>query len=65
MVTVAVSPASKSLSEIVKLLTDGGTVYVQLNCEAAVLPLPAASVNAPAFSSIVVAPPELGVNVAV
>ena len=39
--------------------------YVQLNCVAAVLLLPAASVNAELATSIVVASAELGVNVAV
>ena len=39
--------------------------YVQLNCEAAELLLPTASVNAPLATSIVVAPDAVGVNVAV
>ena len=45
--------------------------YVQLNCDAAVLPFPAASVNTPPATSIVVAcvtlvlPEPVGVNVAV
>ena len=39
--------------------------YVQLNCEAAVLLLPAASVNLLEATSIVVAPAPLGVKVAV
>ena len=39
--------------------------YVQANCVAAVLLFPAASVNVPAPTSIVVTPSPLGVNVAV
>ena len=39
--------------------------YVQLNCVAAVLLLPAASVNLLEATSIVVAPDPLGVKVAV
>ena len=44
-----------------------GTVEskVQLNCVAALLLLPAASVNVPPATSIVVAPLDEGVNVAV
>ena len=55
------------LSEAMLTELSVGTVesYVQLNCVAAVLLLPAASVNAPPATSIVVAPSEVGVKVAV
>ena len=55
-------------SETIELLmTKEGPVpsYDQLNCSAAVFSLPAASVNAPAATSIDVAPSLVGVNVAV
>ena len=57
------SPLATSEEEIVTV----GTVvlYVQLNCEEALLLLLVLSVKAPLRTSIVVAPAEAGVNVAV
>ena len=51
--------------ELVIIIVGAVASYVQLNCEAALLLLPAASVNAPAPTSIEVAPSLDGVNVAV
>ena len=55
---------SDTVEEVIVI--DGDVLsYVQLNCVAAVLALPALSVNALAATSMVVAPSLLGVNVAV
>ena len=58
-----VNPSAPSAAVIVMV----GAVpsYVQLNCVAAVLLFPAASVNVLAATSMVAAPSAVGVNVAV
>ena len=58
-----VSPSFTSAAVIV--IVGAVPSYVQLNCVAAVLLLPAVSVNAPLATSIVVAPDAVGVKVAV
>ena len=65
-VTVAVSPIFNAVSDNEKLETVAAVLsYVQLNCDAAVFPFEAASLNVFALTSMVVAPSPLGVNVAV
>jgi hypothetical protein len=68
-VTTSPSFATEVMALLVTMLTElsVGAVpsYVQLNCEAAELLLPTASVKAPAATSIVVAPDAVGVKVAV
>ena len=63
VLSLDVSPSFTSAAVIV--IVGAVPSYDQLNCVAAVLLLPEASVNAPPATSIVVAPSEVGVKVAV